>query len=386
VPLVTPHDRKSGSVLSVSSIAAAAPIDWFEMCPAGSMLVASTGTIELANQALASMFGYEPSDLLGRCSDELVPPALRRRHAAQRRLYFLRPLRVGVGAGVELQGMRRDGSEFTLELALAPLRAASGQPPRVLAMLADISARKKTDAEHARRRNELERSNAELEQFAYVASHDLREPLRMIASYTELLAEHFEGKLDPRTERFIGYVREGAKRMQRLIDDLLAFSRLEARAQAQGPARADDALHHALADMRPLIRDAEAQITHDVLPTLLADSVQLEQLFQNILHNAIKFRRDEPVRVHVSAEAVNDMWRFAVQDNGIGIEQQYCARIFKMFQRLHDRSKYDGSGIGLAMAKKIVERHGGEIWVESNPGQGSTFYFTLPNYRESHAA
>jgi PAS domain S-box-containing protein len=380
-----PLDRESGAMLSVKS-AAAEPIDWFETCPVGSMLVSSTGTIELANHALASMFGFEPGDLLGRSSDELVPPAQRRRHAARRRLYFLRPVRVGMGAGVEFQGLRRDGSEFTVELALAPLGAASGQPTRVLALLADVSARKKIEAEHARRHRELERSNAELEQFAYVASHDLREPLRMIASYTDLLAEHFEGKLDARTERFLGYVREGAKRMQRLIDDLLAFSRLEARAQAHSPARADDALHHALADMRALIRDAEAQITHDILPTLLADPVQLEQLFQNIVHNAIKFRRAEPLRVHVSAEAVNDMWRFAVQDNGIGIEKQFCARIFRMFQRLHDRSKYDGSGIGLAMAKKIVERHGGEIWVESNPGQGSTFYFTLPDYGESHAA
>jgi PAS domain S-box-containing protein len=377
-------DRESG--ISLGQVGLPTATTWIEMCPAGLIVVTSTGAIELANHAVESMLGYGFGELRGICCDELIPVAQRRRFAARRRLFFSDPARIDLGSNIEAEVRRRDGSELYVELALSPLHSLVGQPARAVVLVADITQRKNVEEEHARRRQELERSNAELEQFAYVASHDLREPLRMIASYTGLLGEHFEGKLDPRTERFMGYVREGAKRMQRLIDDLLAYSRLDARSQPRVPTRADDALQHALVDMRPLLCEVAAQITHDALPLLLVDPVQLDQLFQNIVHNAIKFRGNEPPRIHVSAERIEGMWRFAVQDNGIGIDEQYCTRIFQMFQRLHDRSKYDGSGIGLAIAKKIVDRHGGQIWVESKPGQGSTFYFTLPPISESHAA
>ena len=362
---------------------------WLELCPAGAVIIASSGLIETANHTAERMLGYGPGELAGRASDELAPAALRRRQEARRRLYFLHSARFEMGSGLELTALRRDGREVVIELALTPLTTATheaDQAKRALVLLTDVTDRKNVEEEHALRRQELERSNAELEQFAYIASHDLREPLRMIASYTALLEEEFAGKLDARTQRFMGYVQEGAKRMQRLIDDLLAYSRLDARAQPSVPTPADAALQHALVDMRPLLREIAAQVTHDDLPTLLVDPVQLDQLFQNIVHNAVKFRRDEPPRVHVSAERAEGMWRVAVQDNGIGIEKEFCVRIFQMFQRLHDRAKYDGSGIGLAIAKKIVERHGGRIWVESKPGRGSTFYFTLPGTEESHAA
>jgi PAS domain S-box-containing protein len=342
-------------------------------CPVGLLVVNSDGWIELANIEVERMFGYERHALQGRASVDLVAGAARRRFDAQRRHYFGRPQRRSLGAGVEFEAVRRDGAEFVVQVGFSPLEDA-----RVLLAVSDISERKNSEQQVDKRLEELARSNNELEQFAYVASHDMREPLRMITSYIDLLVEEFDGKLDARTEQFMGYVSEGGKRMQRLIDDLLAYCRLDATAQPVVPTDAAEAMRHAISDLHPLIEETGAEITQGRLPTLLVDPVQLDQLFQNVLHNAIKFHREEPPRVHVGAQDVGAMWRFAVQDNGIGIDKPQCARIFQMFQRLHDRSSYDGSGIGLAVAKKIVLRHGGEIWVESRPGSGSTFYFTLP--------
>jgi PAS domain S-box-containing protein len=355
-----------------------------ETCPVGLVVVADNGSIEQINREIERMFGYRREELLGCASERLVPDGRARQHRAARRLYFSDPSRSGFARRFEVQARRRDGGSLLVEVALAPL--PNSRPPRVLAAVWDISERKAIEEEHAQRRRELERSNVELEQFAAIASHDMREPLRMVISYTELLAEHFEGTLDTRTEKFMGYVIEGAKRMQRLIDDLLAYSRLEARAQSLVPTRAENALRDVLQDMRPLIQESAAVITHDELPILLVDPVQLDQLFANVIGNAIKFRREEPPRVHVRADALNGMWRIAIEDNGIGLDKKFSQRIFQMFQRLHERNKYEGSGIGLAVAKKIVERHGGQIWVESNEGPGTTFYFTLPGIAQTRAS
>jgi PAS domain S-box-containing protein len=348
----------------------------FDVCPVGLILLDSAGTIARVNDEIERMFGYRRTELVGSCTERLVPGAVQKRHAAQRRLYFAQPERRTVGQGAELQAVRRDGTEFLVEVAMTPLSTAHGVC--ALAAVTDISERKALEEEHTRRHQELERSNLELEQFAAIASHDMREPLRMVVSYTELLAEHFDGKLDARTQKFMSYVTEGAKRMQRLIDDLLAYSRLDVHRQHPVPTRVEDALRDVLQDMRPLIQETGAQITYGDLPTLLVDAVQFERLLANVIHNAIKFRRDEPPRVQIRADAWQGMWRLAVQDNGIGLDKAHSQRIFQMFQRLNERAKYEGSGIGLAVAKKIVERHGGQIWVDSSPGQGATFYFTLP--------
>ncbi len=225
---------------------------------------------------------------------------------------------------------------------------------------------------------ELARSNTDLQQFAYVASHDLQEPLRMIASYTQLLARRYKGKLDPEADDFIGYAVDGANRMQRLIQDLLAYARVDTQAQVFAPTSLEAVVGHALDNVRAAVEESRAVVTHDPLPTVMADERQLLQLFQNLLSNALKFRGDQPPRVHVSAERHDHEWRFAVRDNGIGIDPQYADKIFVIFQRLHNIGEYPGTGIGLAICKKIVERHGGRIWLESQPGQGATFYFTLP--------
>jgi light-regulated signal transduction histidine kinase (bacteriophytochrome) len=225
---------------------------------------------------------------------------------------------------------------------------------------------------------ELTRSNADLQQFAYVASHDLQEPLRMVASYTQLLAKRYKGKLDADADEFIAFAVDGATRMQQLIKDLLAYSRVTTQRAPAKPTECTQAVAAALDNLHMAIEKQHALVTYDPLPTVVVDGTQLTQLFQNLISNAIKFHGDRPPHVHLSAARHDNEWVFSVRDNGIGIDQQYADRIFVIFQRLHTSADYPGTGIGLALCKKIVEQHGGRIWVDSHAGQGSTFYFTLP--------
>ena len=232
-------------------------------------------------------------------------------------------------------------------------------------------------AELAERAKDLERSNMELQQFAYVASHDLQEPLRTIASFTQLLAKRYNDKLDDKAREFINYAVDGSKRMQTLINDLLAFSRVGTQGRTLETVRCDPVLDRVLRNLRLAIQDSGAVITRDRLPAVLADEMQLSQMFQNLLANAIKFRGSDPPRIHVSAERQGAIWKLMVRDNGIGISPDHQDRIFVIFQRLHSKTQYPGTGIGLAICKKIAERHGGRIWFEPSPGGGSTFYFTM---------
>jgi signal transduction histidine kinase len=225
---------------------------------------------------------------------------------------------------------------------------------------------------------ELARSNSDLQQFAYVASHDLQEPLRMVASYTQLLAKRYKGKLDKDADEFVAFAVNGANRMQALIQDLLAFARVDTQGQHFEPTSLEALLGYALDNLKGGIEESGAVLTHDPLPTVMADERQGLHLLQNLLSNAIKFRKQDPPLVHISAEKRDRNWLFSVRDNGIGIDPQYAERIFVIFQRLHTNAEYPGTGIGLSICKKIVERHGGRIWMESQLGQGATFLFTLP--------
>jgi light-regulated signal transduction histidine kinase (bacteriophytochrome) len=226
---------------------------------------------------------------------------------------------------------------------------------------------------------ELNRSNVELGQFAYIASHDLQEPLRMVSSYTQLLSRRYAGKLDADADEFIAFAVDGATRMQRLIQDLLMYSRVGTKGEPLLGISSEEAFRRALINLRGTIEESGAVVTHDPLPAVLADDMQLTQLFQNLIGNAIKYQNPGVPRIHVSAERNGGQkWMFSVRDNGLGIEPKYFERIFGMFQRLHRREEFEGTGIGLAICKKIVERHGSTISVESKPGHGSTFSFALP--------
>ena len=232
------------------------------------------------------------------------------------------------------------------------------------------------------RSEELSRSNAELEQFAYVASHDLQEPLRMVSSYVQLLARRYQGKLDADADEFIAYAVDGANRMRVLIDDLLAYSQVATRELELDTTDCNEVFDQTLTNLKVAIEDSDARVTRDDLPTLTADRGQMTRLFQNLLSNAIKFRSKDPPRVHVSTEPRSTGWAFSFRDNGIGIAPEHRERVFLVFQRLHGRAAYPGTGIGLAVCKRIVERHRGDIWIESEPGAGATFHFSLSNSPE----
>ena len=242
--------------------------------------------------------------------------------------------------------------------------------------------REKNDLVEARQKleesvSELGRSNADLQQFAYVASHDLQEPLRMVSSYTQLIARRYKGKLDADADEFIAFAVDGANRMQRLILDLLAYSRVNTAGRQFEPTAMETVLKAALNNLTDAVKESQAIITHDPLPAVMGDDKRLAQLFQNLLSNAVKFGGAQPPRIHISAKQTDGEWLFSVRDHGIGLDPQYADRIFVIFQRLHTREEYPGTGIGLAICKKIVERHGGRIWVESELGKGATFYFTM---------
>jgi PAS domain S-box-containing protein len=273
--------------------------------------------------------------------------------------------------------------------ALGLITILSHQPLQDTKLIAEIlnifAARAAAELERQRaevalqiQKQDLARSNAELQQFAYVASHDLQEPLRMVVSYLELLERRYKGQLDAKADMFIGYAVDGATRMQTLINDLLSYSRVGTRGQNFETVDCAIIVQGVLSNLQMAIAQSNAVITYDPLPQVHGDSSQLTQLFQNLISNAIKFRGEEPPEIHISVERTDDKWLFSVKDNGIGIEHQYLDRIFIIFQRLHSRTEYPGTGIGLAVCKKIVERHGGNLWVESQLGRGSTFHFTLP--------
>jgi light-regulated signal transduction histidine kinase (bacteriophytochrome) len=244
-------------------------------------------------------------------------------------------------------------------------------------MQAEAALRDANDALE-RQARELMRSNAELQQFAYVASHDLQEPLRMISSYTQLLQRRYGDRFDKEAREFMDFVVDGATRMKQLIEDILAYSRIGTRGRDFRAVESGSALKKALVNLRGSIEAVGANVTSESLPPVEGDEPQLVQLFQNLIGNALKFTATQPAQIHVSAAEKGAEWEFAVRDNGIGIDPQYFERIFMVFQRLHGKGEYPGTGIGLAICKKVIDRHGGQIRVESEPGQGSTFFFTLP--------
>ncbi|MYC28336.1 MAG: PAS domain-containing protein [Nitrospira sp. SB0662_bin_26] len=291
-------------------------------------------------------------------------------------------VRQGTEAKAELRNYRKDGSPFWNELYIAPVKDQQGKLTHFIGIQTDITQRKHQETELANKTRELAQSNAELQQFAYVASHDLQEPLRMVSSYTQLLGKRYRGKLDQDADEFIGYAVDGATRMQRLIRDLLEYSRVGAERQSFEETDCELVFQQAMQNLSASVLERHAEVTHDPLPIVRASPTHLTQIFQNLIGNALKFQGDAPPKIHVGVKALPDGWEFSVRDNGVGMPGDQLERIFAIFQRLHGQSEYPGTGIGLAICKRIVGKYGGHIWVASEPGQGSTFYFTLTTAQE----
>jgi light-regulated signal transduction histidine kinase (bacteriophytochrome) len=274
--------------------------------------------------------------------------------------------------------VRKDGSRFYANVVITALCDETGRLRGFGQITRDITERKRSEERLVKTAENLKRSNDQLKQFAYVASHDLQEPLRMVASYTQLLARRYQGRLDSDADEFIAYAVDGCNRMQGLIRDLLAYSHSGTERKLLREFSGETALNEVLANLRVLIEESGATVTHDLLPSLTTDDTQLVQVLQNLIGNAIKYRGVAAPQVHVSAlKKGGKEWIFSVRDNGLGISPQYFERIFVMFQRLHGQHEFNGTGIGLAICKKIVEQLGGRIWVESQLAKGSTFYFSL---------
>jgi PAS domain S-box-containing protein len=334
------------------------------------------------NPAFARMYGFDsPDEMIAGISDigrqTYINPSERDK---LRRIID----ETGVLQNVEAEVYRKDGSRMWISESVRAIRDDDGKLLYYEGVSQDITDRRRHEEQLRKYAEELERSNKELQQFAYVASHDLQEPLRMVASYTQLLSRRYKGKLGNEADEFIGYAVDGANRMQALINDLLAYSRVGTHGKPFQPTNCEVVVDRAISNLQLAIEDHGAIVTRDRLPTVMADSTQIVQLFQNLIGNAIKFRyKDKRPEVHIGMDQQDGTHTFYVKDNGIGIDPQYSEKIFVIFQRLHAKGgEFPGTGIGLAICKKIVERHGGRIWVESDVGNGATFYFTLPTLQQ----
>ena len=360
-----------------------------ESAPDAIVIVGANGIIQLVNNQCENIFGYNKNELEGCNVDLLLPERFRiihPGHGENRKLFFDYPGVRSTDVGLELLGQRKNGQEFPVELSLSPLETEEGL--LITAAIRDISEKKRLEKEIReanitlekkvhQRTAELESKNKELEQFAYVASHDLQEPLRTTSSFVELLRKQYQGKLDYNADRYIEYVIQASERMKTLIKDLLDYSRI-GREKKFEPVDCNVAFEEVMADLAKVIKENKAEITAGRLPVVNAFPTELKLLFQNLISNSIKFQKPGIApHIEISTIRENGHWHFQFHDNGIGIEKQYQQRIFIIFQRVHNRSVYEGSGIGLAHCKKIVELHGGTIWVESESGKGSTFHFTI---------
>jgi len=376
------------------------------------VVVDEDGRIVLLNVQAEKQFGYSRDELVGRKVKSIIPEGFAERLIADGTRSAAEALAQQIGTGIELSGQRKDGSQFPIEIMLSPLESAEGI--LVTAAIRNITVRKESEEHSAkledqavslqRKRDELElrvgertkelavavqvleRSNLELKQFAYVASHDLQSPLRSISGFVQLLKMEYEGKLDEQAQDWIRRTVQSIAKMQTLIRDLLSYSRVDARSRPFAQTPFLDIVNDALALLESSIHDSGAQVTVGELPAIMCDRSQMVQLIQNLIGNGLTYHGDKPPDIHISAERSAKEWIFSVRDNGIGIDPNHYEQIFEIFKRLHDQTEYPGTGIGLAVCRRVVERHGGRIWVKSDPGQGSTFYFTIPEGTEqSHA-
>lgn len=348
-----------------------------ESAPDAVVIVGEDGKIQLVNTQVVNIFGFNKEELIGKKVEILIPERYRKSHHGHRHSFFTSPKMRPMGAGLELLGLRKNGEEFPVEISLSPLETEEGV--LVSAAIRDITDRKQAEMDLEIFNQQLQTKNKELEQFAYVASHDLQEPLRTVTSFTELLAEEYSHLFDETGHKSIRFITEATGRMSELIKGLLDYGRIGLNRELK---TVDCAilLNEIQNDLASVIAETDAKLESDALPKIQAYETEMRMLFQNLITNAIKFRKPGTApRISVTSESVNEAWKFEVKDNGIGIPEEYKERIFVIYQRLHTRDQYEGIGMGLAHCQKIAELHGGTIWVDSQPGKGSTFSFTIPN-------
>ena len=349
--------------------------DLYDFAPVGYFTFDKNGTILEANLTGVGMLGINKGELIKKPFSHFVFREDQDIFFVHRRNLF----ESGGPESCELRLKRKEGSFIWVRLQSITADDIAHQTLRCRTTVSDISAEKRAEEALNESLRELERSNRELEQFAYIVSHDLKEPLRMITSYVQLLVKRYKHRLDKNADEYIEYVVDGTNHMNDLLNDLLEYSRVGRAGESFDPVDLNLALSLALANLKRVIKKNNAEIFPENLPTVMASEIQMIQVFQNLIGNAIKFRGEKDPRISVSAEPGNDEWIIRVRDDGIGIDKKYIDRIFQMFRRLHGRGTYPGTGIGLTICKKIVERHGGRIWAESEPGKGSMFCFTIKN-------
>lgn len=359
-------DAAASTPIATGSIAQLTAI--IDALPIAIVMVAVDGRIALFNAQAGRLFGYAREEVLGAPIESLVPTRFRAAHVGLRTGFMENAKARPMGEGRDLFGLRKDGTEFPIEIGLNPIQTDDGL--LVVSAIVDLSERKR----HA---EALERSNRELQRFALLASHDLQAPMRSIASFVQLLQSNYAEKLDSRAVDWIGRTQQSIKDLQALIADLLEYSRFDIESRPFQRVALREIFEHALLLLDVSVHESGAEVTCGDLPVVMGDRSQLMQLLQNLISNALKYRSADAPQVHVSAARTGDKWTVAVRDNGMGIAPKHHQRIFEMFQRLHHPQEYSGTGIGLAVCRRVVERHGGRIWVESDPGHGSVFYFTL---------
>ncbi len=365
-----------------------------EAAPDAMVVVNQRGEIVLVNVQAERQFGYRRDELIGQKVKNIIPEGFEERLIADATRSTVEALAQQIGMGIELSGRRKDGSEFPIEIMLSPLESAEGV--LVTAAIRNISRRKKSEevnAELERRVAErtkqlavanqvLEQSNLDLQQFAYIASHDLQSPLRSVSGFVQLLKSEYEGKFDEQAKDWICRTVQAVGQMQMLIRDLLSYSGVEAHSRTLTRVPFLEIANDAISRLESPIHDSGATVTWDPLPEVMGDRPQLVQLMQNLIANGLTYRSNQPPHIHLSAERGEKEWIFSVRDNGIGIDPKYSEQIFEIFKRLNDQKDYPGTGIGLAVCRRVVKRHGGRIWVKSELGRGSTFHFTIPEGTE----
>ncbi len=351
----------------------------FDSVRDGILVIDLEGNFREFNEATMNMTGYSREELAGKSALDFIVEEDREKVVADLS-QTLTDKHTQTLTSYRLLAKGNRG--FDAELSSGMMLDSEGNPTALIGIMRDVTERKRMEEKLVKIKEDLERSNRELEQFAYVASHDLQEPLRMVSSYLKLLERRSKDKLDSEAQEFIDFAVDGSTRMAAMIQALLTYSRVGTRGKPFEPTESEDILRKALSNLQIAIEEKGAVVTHDPLPTIVADSTQMLQLFQNLIGNGLKFQDNKRPEVHVSVEDRGEDWVFSFRDNGIGIDPKYKERIFVIFERLHGKGEYKGTGIGLAVCKKIVERHGGRIWVDSTPGNGATFYFTMPKERK----